>query len=494
MFQQPRKPPADARILRQRVVEERTTALVDHIKRSNHRDEYAVWENKTDAVIKRNAANSRYDKLQEQQQAALEARRQRLAELLSSEDRMYQQELAAQETTPEERRAALEQRALALFEKRETERQATAQEALYRQWREGCDGVRANDSAVITMSFAEQRRQQMVEKIGGRMAAAEESRYWHEVNEGEKYKKEMRHISDVEAARTRAAEAMTERDKQLIELAERRRAEAEEASAEVSALKVKWAAEEAAAAAKAQAAADKAAQIAEEVSVFNAHKRAQDAAKAAEERALDLQLVQEALRQAAEQEEREALVREAKKQGDEVYRMHLAMLAQKEKEDGAERERLIAEYQDIEHSKREELRRREEEARASLLREVMAENRRQLQEKAAARVAVEENKRLERQRYEQDKRVMGDEAAKQAAAQRAAVFLRKAELEAQIAAKEERKAAEQARRGVEAQMAREQEAVYQRLLEEERAKVMRNADPAKPVVPDFRRRKVAWYE
>ena len=51
-------------------------------------------------------------------------------------------------------------RALALFEKREAERVALAQEALYRQWRESCDGVRANDSAAITVVFAEQRRQQ----------------------------------------------------------------------------------------------------------------------------------------------------------------------------------------------------------------------------------------------------------------------------------------------------------------------------------------------
>lgn len=36
-----------------------------------------------------------------------------------------------------------------------------AQEALYRQWREGCDDVRTTDSQANTIAFAELRKQQV---------------------------------------------------------------------------------------------------------------------------------------------------------------------------------------------------------------------------------------------------------------------------------------------------------------------------------------------
>ena len=55
--------------------------------------------------------------------------------------------------------------ATALFERREEERVAAAQEALYRQWREGCDGVRVTEQQANTLSYAELRRQQVCPSV-----------------------------------------------------------------------------------------------------------------------------------------------------------------------------------------------------------------------------------------------------------------------------------------------------------------------------------------
>lgn len=325
---------------------------------------------------------------------------------------------------------------------------------------------------------------QMVDKLGRKMTEAEEARFWHQLNEEERVKKEERHLRDVEQARQRSVDAIAQRDMQLEQLAERRRIEAEEAARDLSDLKAKWEAADAKAAADERAAAARAAQIAADVKVFNAQKRAQLDAEREAERLLDLQLVHEAIRRNQEEEEKERLIREAKRQGDEEYRKHLAFLALKSQEETGERDRLIAEYNEREFQKRDEVRQREEAARQALLQDVMANNKQQLEDKARARLAAEEERVRERERYELDKRAMGEAAARAAAAQRAAVYLRKAELEAQVRAKEERKAAERAASQAEVEQQRFVEAQYKQMLEQEKL-------AAKPP-QDFRRKKNNW--
>lgn len=324
----------------------------------------------------------------------------------------------------------------------------------------------------------------MVEKLGRKMTEAEEARFWHQLNEEERVRKEERHVRDVEQARLRSAEAVAERDLQLEQLAERRRIEAEEAARDLAELKAKWEAADAKAAADERAAADRATRIAADVKAFNAKKRAQQDAEREAERLFDLRLVAEAVRRNEEEEEKERLIREAKRQGDEEYRKHLAFLAHKQQQENGELDRLVNEYNEREFQKRDDVRQREEAARQALMREVMANNRAQLEEKARAKVAAEEERVRERERFEADKRAMGEAAARAAAAQRAAVYLRKAELEAQVRAKEERKQAERAAQQAEVDQARHVEEQYRLMLEQEK---LRAKAPQ-----DFRRKKNNW--
>ena len=380
-------------------------------------------------------------------------------------------------------------RAVALFEKREQERLAAAQEALYRQWREGCDGVRATESAVITLTCAADRKQQMVERLGRKMTEAEEARFWHELNEKERLRKEERHVSDVEAMKRRMEAVSFARGSQLEELAERRRMEADEAARDSEEMKQRWEAEQAAADEAARAAADEAARVAADLKDFNANRRANVDAAAQAEKALDQELLRRAMEKAAAEDERDRLIREAKRQGDDVYRAHLAMLARQAREEEKERERLIAEYNAEQADIADAKRAKEEAARQRLQQQVVAGNRQQMEEHAAAKAGAAAAKAAERQQYEMDRRTMGEAAAKAASAQRAAVFLRKAELEAQIRAKEERRDADEAARQAELEQQRQQEALYQAMLERERAAIVQ-----KGAAPDFRRRKNNWME
>lgn len=95
----------------------------------------AGWEAATDQKVVRNAVMREYSKLHAQRQAALEARREALAQQLFHEESALQAELIASRQTPEEKRQELMRRAQGLWEAREAERQATANALLERHFR-----------------------------------------------------------------------------------------------------------------------------------------------------------------------------------------------------------------------------------------------------------------------------------------------------------------------------------------------------------------------
>ena len=106
----------------------------------------------------------RFEALKAQAEANVDARRRKLAAKLHAEELALQNELVANQVTPEERRAALERRAVDLVRRREEERVAFAEQMLYRQWRDGCDGVRQGDSNAQLRAALEGRSSQLEEK------------------------------------------------------------------------------------------------------------------------------------------------------------------------------------------------------------------------------------------------------------------------------------------------------------------------------------------
>ena len=97
----------------------------------------AGWEAATDQKIAHNAVMREFGALRTQQQETLDSRRQALAQKLYAEEAALQRELAQCAATPEEKRAALAERAQSLWEAREAERQATANALLERHFRCG---------------------------------------------------------------------------------------------------------------------------------------------------------------------------------------------------------------------------------------------------------------------------------------------------------------------------------------------------------------------
>lgn len=371
----------------------------------------------------------------------------RLAEKLASEAAAYQEELKGLATTPEQRRAALEKRALDLFTKREAERAAFAAEAAYRSWRERSDDLRTSDAAARAAEVAAAQLEQVQLR---RRAKAEDDAaeaHWAALNERERQRAEARHQADVAARAKRVAEERAIRDRQLEEIAHARRLNAAERAREIAALKAKWAADdaaaEAAAAAAQQAAKDRAAQLA----AANAERLAAKAAAAAAERALDDAIAAAAARRAAEEEAAERALEEAKRRSDAAYREELARNRQRQAESDAHWEAIMKAHNDAVNAARDAAKRKEDDARAALMAEVVSTNEAQLQYKAQLRAQAEEAARQARAAAEADTRRAEEERFQDALAKRQGQIGRRAEIDVQVAT---RNALAQAQRDAEA--------------------------------------------
>ena len=158
------KPQPDYRILKLRDYEDHLKSMQDIVKNNRVRNEYAVWENKTDGKIKRNRVMQRYQGLQQQREDSIDERRQRLAQKLWAEDEALMQELQSNVQSADHRRKKLADKARKLAEQKEERRQAVADELLERQWREGCDPLRALDSHRRLMQVVDTRQAQVYEK------------------------------------------------------------------------------------------------------------------------------------------------------------------------------------------------------------------------------------------------------------------------------------------------------------------------------------------
>ena len=66
--------------------EDHLKSMQDIVKNNRVRNEYAVWEKKTDGKIKRNRVMQRYQGLQQQREDSIDERRQRLAQKLRAQE------------------------------------------------------------------------------------------------------------------------------------------------------------------------------------------------------------------------------------------------------------------------------------------------------------------------------------------------------------------------------------------------------------------------
>ena len=224
----------------------------------------------------------------------------------------------------------------------------------------------------------------------------------------------------------------------------------------------------------------------EDLKAFKAARQAELAAIKEREEAIDRELLEEAMRQKAEEEAREAELKERKKEQDAIYRTHLAALLQKDGEDESERDRLVAEQQALYEAKRQAEKDRAEAARAKLMAEVHADRERQLAQHAVAREMAAEAKITDKLRMREEVAEMEAVEEEHKARVHAQRIKNRLDIEAQIQYKDSlaRKQKEDARQAWEDALQAEKD--YQSMIDFDAAQ-------ARPAVPNYGRKSTAWY-
>ena len=124
--------------------------------------ERANWERRSEQAAQTSSLQAAIAKLRSERHSRLFERRKKLSELLKAEARELDEELKASEETPEQRLQRLTDRAIGLKRARETQRLQIVQEKLYQRWRQSIDELRRADSKLFeletTLANDEQRR------------------------------------------------------------------------------------------------------------------------------------------------------------------------------------------------------------------------------------------------------------------------------------------------------------------------------------------------
>eukprot|EP01038_Epipyxis_sp_PR26KG_P009722 gene9722-13082_t len=118
-------------------------------------------QNKIENRLKKDAVTGK----KKQYEQDLLNRRKKIADLYNDEIEMWRAEILAKVETQEDRKARIMERAYALREARETDRQKFVHAKLEEQWRDANDDARTLDSKAMTLKMNQERIAQIQEKI-----------------------------------------------------------------------------------------------------------------------------------------------------------------------------------------------------------------------------------------------------------------------------------------------------------------------------------------
>jgi len=128
----------------------------------------ATWENKTNQLIEKQQTKQKKELFIEQRKKFLDFRRQKLSDLLKSEESFHRQEIINNQETPEQVRAKMEERLIKLKEQKEADRMNLVREKQEMKFFERNDELRKNESEAFTLSCYLEQENQMLEKLAKR--------------------------------------------------------------------------------------------------------------------------------------------------------------------------------------------------------------------------------------------------------------------------------------------------------------------------------------
>jgi len=372
---------ADYLILKRRQQEDHRLFYEQLCKSNFKAGANAEWEIRTSGGIERMKTQNRVDAIHKADAAALNARRQRLADMLHQEQMAQEAALKALEETPEQRKGRMEARAKMLGDKREGERQEYVRSQYERQWRLACDPLREKESQAILKATSAARAYQIGEKMQQYEMEEQENRVFDQMWEQDRLAKLGREEREEAARKQMDAEQKSVLDRQVRELQDYRDSELELAGAESSMMREQWGLEAAESKRVEELRQAVLMKAHDELHQFNQHKRSQLAAAVKDEKEGDMERLNAVLQKEAAEDEKEARCRAAQGELTRTFAAH--MIAQK---------RALASHEEhLEAERKKQLDKawdkrlaewgREQEAREKLMAQVLEERRMQVEVK-----------------------------------------------------------------------------------------------------------------
>lgn len=410
--------------------------MQDIVKYNEKRGELALWEQKTDANIKKNEVRKRYEVIMARAEAELEGRKSRLRHMLQAEQVSLQQELDSQRVNPAEYRKMRAEKARKLAQARELERQQLASELIMKQWKEGCDPLRHLESKQLLMNVVEVQKKQLLEKGIKEKAEKEKDAIFDLYSEQARAKQEQKEKEDHELRMKMDEELKLILDQQVKERTKQRDYVEEVRQQEIAALKSSWAQEAEQKKQQELVQHHKNQALGEELRAFNRMKQEEAKIELEKEREEDRRIVQEAIAKAKEEERKEKEISERQRDDARKYREHLKIQMQKEHEDETERDILIAQAEKEQWAKIEAVRKAQEDARNKLMEEVIESRNQQIAKKKLAKTMELQDREKDRVRIMEELKAL-DEIEKDSLSRvKAERKQHQLDIQAQIVAKE----------------------------------------------------------
>lgn len=372
---------------RAREGERERAAQMSNIFEQGKVDMVTRWEVSTAATMERNAVQKRVVGLRARYQASVAERRSRLQTLLAADRKALDDELRSVHESPEQRAKRLMETAHALRDKREAARLEKVEYELNRQFRQGLDEFRTEDTKARLHDVDKFRHVQMAEKIARKNEEAQ-----MDLDAAEAWRLSLLKGADRTDRETLAKHAANVETTRVLgtQLVEKERIVAYKSSqkaAEEVAMRERWSKRESEERARGVAAeAHQAAELAK-MNEWKVDRDERLAREARVEQEADLERLRATLAREKAKDDEEAAERERQKLEGREYQRHLLLQMQKEAEDDSELQRIMKQYEEEKWAKRERQWGGEREARERLMTEVFA-GRVQQGEFAKARVAA----------------------------------------------------------------------------------------------------------
>lgn len=367
----------------QRRQEEQREFFVGKVKQEQTERRVAEWETTSHVKGQQQQRRRAADQMTAGRQAALEARRDRLAALLVREEGEYFKALEATVDTQDQRRARLVIAALAHSDDREIRRQELAQTKLDQAFRENCVPLREAVSRLTVHQVTADRDRQLEWQEERRRELAEDNRIFDELWEQERLKQVQRAESEMERTRHMTQQLRTQLEAQQEEY---RTMKAREAALEAEEDRVRREQAELEARRETEAERERLAkaaatrQASREVNESLKLRKVEEERRARHEALVELQAALESVKFDAERALKAKVTRRSEAA---TYLEALRQQVAREAEDEAAVDRLWGAEAEKEWAKREATWRKEQTARDVLLRDVMEERARQLTQKRA---------------------------------------------------------------------------------------------------------------